>query len=132
VAARKLLSEVNQSFPTMPFSLRCLPLEEKDARLGVTEPVRAGSLAPFAVIAEKEGAVTAHFRFTLLLLPGGTLKVTGLDMPAEVKSEKALPPALQAVRDSVVYVKPVKGASAAAAAAAAAAAPAAGGGDMAE
>ena len=116
-ASRKLLSEVNQHFPTLPFSLRALPLEEKDARLGINEPVKMGSLSPFAVIEEREGALTAHFRFTLLLLPGGTLKVTGLDMPAAVVSDKALPPALLATRSAVAYVKPVKGASAAAAAA---------------
>ena len=129
-ASRKLLSEVNTHFPTLPFSLRALPLEEKDARLGINEPVKMGSLSPFAVIEEREGAATAHFRFTLLLLPGGTLKVTGMDMPAGVVSDKALPPALLAQRSAVAYVKPVKGATAAAAAAAAA--PAAGGSAMAE
>ena len=115
--SRKLLHEVNNRYPTMPFSLRGLPLEEKDARLGITECVKVGSLSTFPVLEEREGAKTAHFRFTLLLLPGGTLKVTGLDMPAAVVSDKALPPALLATRSAVAYVKPVKGASAAAAAA---------------
>ena len=121
-ASRKLLSEVNNHFPTMPFSLRVLPLEEKDARLGINEPVKVGSLSAYPVIEEREGAFTAHFRFTLLLLPGGTLKVTGLDAPPFVASEKPLPAALAAILATVPYVKPVKGASAAAAAAAAAAA----------
>jgi methionine aminopeptidase len=107
--ARKLLSEVNNRHPTLPFSLRGLPMEERDARLGITECVKAGSLSTFPVIEEREGSFTAHFRFTLLLLPGGTLKVTGLALPANVVSDKPLPPELAAILATVPYVKPVKG-----------------------
>ena len=118
--SRKLLHEVNNRYPTMPFSLRGLPLEEKDARLGITECVKVGSLSTFPVLEEREGAKTAHFRFTLLLLPGGTLKVAGLDAPDCVRSDKALPAELAAIRAQVPYVKPEKKAPGAAAAPAAA------------
>lgn len=46
-SSQKLLSAVNQKFPTLPFSLRNLPIEERDARLGVIEAVR-GVRAPRA------------------------------------------------------------------------------------
>ena len=119
-AARKLLAEVNKKYPTLPFSLRGVPVEEKDARLGVTECTKANSLTAFPVMQDKPGTLTACVTFTVLLLPGGTLKVTGLDAPAYVRSDKALPAELAAVRASVPYVKPQR-------APAAAAAPAAGG-----
>ena len=108
--SRKLLSEVNNKSPVLPFSLRGLGMEEKDARLGVTECSKAGSLNSFPVIEEKEGCATAHFRFTVLLLPGGTLKITGGDLPPFLVTEKTLPAPLAALRNAVAYVKPVKGA----------------------
>jgi hypothetical protein len=67
------------------------------------------------VLEEKEGALTAHVRFTVLLLPGGSLKVTGLDCPPYIKSSKTLPEKLLAIRQSVAYVKPEKKEKAAAA-----------------
>jgi hypothetical protein len=78
--------------------------------------VKHGSLSTYPVIEEKEGAITAHCRFTVLLLAGGTLKVTGLDAPDYATSEKALPADLAAVRESVPYVKPAKAGGGAAAA----------------
>lgn len=115
-ASRKLLSEVNKRHPTLPFSLRGLGMEEKDVRAGVPECTKVGSLSTFPVLEEKEGSATAHFRFTVLLLPGGSFKATGMDLEPYVTTTKALPEALAAVRNSVAYVKPVKGAAVAAAA----------------
>lgn len=107
-ASRVLLSEVNKKFPTLPFTLRAVPLEEKECRFGVTEAVKTGALATYPVLEEKAGAATAHVRFTVLLLPGGALKVTGGDAPAYVASDKALPADLAALRATVPYVKPEK------------------------
>lgn len=74
----------------LPFSLRNLvpALGEPGARLGVVEPVKHGILRPFPVLFERDGVLVAHFQFTVLMLSGGTLKVSGLDLPAFVKSEK--------------------------------------------
>ena len=111
-STRALLSEVNKKFPTLPFSLRALPLEEKEAKFGVSEAVRAGLLAAYPVLEEKAGAFTAHVRFTVLLLPGGTLKVSGAELQPWVTSEKVLPAELAVIRASVPYVKIVKAAAA--------------------
>ncbi len=36
---------------------------------------------PFQVLYERPGSVVCHVKFTVLLLPSGTVKVTGLDLP---------------------------------------------------
>lgn len=64
-ASRALLAEVNKTHPTLPFSLRSLTLEPKDVRLGVGEAQKYGCLAAFPVLEERDGAKTAHFRFTV-------------------------------------------------------------------
>ena len=55
----------------------------------------------------------AQFRFTVLLLPGGSQKVTGLDLPDFVRSERKLPADLEELRNSVAYVAKAKKAKAA-------------------
>lgn len=92
--ARQFLSEVGQKFPTLPFSLRAF--DETVARVGVSEATRHELLHGYPVLQEKAGEFVAQFKFTLLLLPGGTKKVTGLQfqqaavLPTqhEVKSEE--------------------------------------------
>lgn len=84
------MTEVTREHASLPFSLRNLvgALGEPGARMGVVEPVKHGILRPFPVLYEKDGALVAHFQFTVLLLAGGTLRVTGLDFPSFVKSDK--------------------------------------------
>ncbi len=41
-ASQKLIACVNKEYPTLPFSLRNLGLEERECRLGVIEAVRVG------------------------------------------------------------------------------------------
>ena len=42
------MGAVNKEFPTLPFSLSNLPLEERDARIGVLEAVRVAGARPSA------------------------------------------------------------------------------------
>ena len=119
-ASQKLLSEINKRHPTLPFTLRSLGEKESEARLGVTECLKHGLVGAYPVLFEKEGAVVAQFRFTVLLLPGGTQKVTGLELPEFVRSERRLPADLEELRASVAYVAKAKKPKAAPAAAAAA------------
>merc|ERR1711924_445995 len=74
--ARQFLSEVGQKFPTLPFSLRAF--DETVARVGVSEATRHELLHAYPVLKEKPGDFVAQFKFTVLLLPGGTKKVTGM------------------------------------------------------
>lgn len=98
--ARQFISEVNKRFPTMPFSLRAFE-DESMARVGVSEAKRHELLHEYPVLREREGEFVAQFKYTVLLLPGGTKRVTGLPfgkaekqckpsfpLGAEIKSEE--------------------------------------------
>lgn len=85
-ASRSLLSEVDKKFPTLPFTLRHFE-DEKSAKMGITECVAHGLLTPYPSLHEKSGQV-AHFKCTVLLLPNGTIRVTGLDLPAYFSTDK--------------------------------------------
>merc|ERR1719469_1797680 len=86
--ARQFLHEVSKHYPTLPFSLRAFE-DETMARVGVVEAKRHGLLNEYPVTSAKAGEFVAKFRFTALLLPGGTKKITGLplgDLEKQVKS----------------------------------------------
>merc|ERR1712127_1003449 len=55
--------------------------DEQVARVGISEARRHELLQEYPVLREKEGQTTAQFKFTLLLLPGGTKKIAGLPLP---------------------------------------------------
>jgi curved DNA binding protein len=75
--ARQFISEVNRRFPTLPFTLRAIE-EEQVARIGVAESKRHELLEEYPILKEKQDEFVAQFKFTVLLLPGGTKKITGL------------------------------------------------------
>merc|ERR1719316_1288351 len=77
--ARQFIGEVNRRFPTLPFSLRAFE-DEQMARVGVSEAKRHELLHEYPVLREREGETIAQFKFTVLILPGGTKKVTGLPL----------------------------------------------------
>lgn len=87
-ASRQLLAQVDAKFPTLPFSMRHVD-DARKARLGLPECQKHGLLIPYPVLMEHSGVV-AHFKCTVLLLPSGTARVTGLDMPSYFTSEKQL------------------------------------------
>lgn len=75
--ARQFISEVNRRFPALPFSLRAFD-DEQMARIGVSEAKRHELLEEYPVLKERNGEFVAQFKFTVLLLPGGTKRITGL------------------------------------------------------
>merc|ERR1711918_321142 len=77
--ARQFITEVNRRFPTLPFTLRAIE-DEQVARVGVSEARRHELLDEYPVLREKDNEFVAQFKFTLLLLPGGTKKITGFDI----------------------------------------------------
>ncbi len=85
--SRFLLSEVDKKFPTLPFTLAHFD-DERAAKMGVTECVGHELLTPYPVLHEQKDAKVAHFKCTVLLLPSGTSRVTGLDLPGYYKTEK--------------------------------------------
>merc|ERR1712128_332246 len=61
------------------------------ARMGVVECVTHKLIEPFQVLYDKEGAHVAQYKFTVLLMPNGPHKITGLPFDeALYKSEKSL------------------------------------------
>jgi len=86
-ASRYVLTEVDKKFPTLPFTLRHFD-DERQAKMGVTECVSHGLIVPYPSLHEKVEATVAHFKCTVLLLPSGTVQVTGLPLPSYFKSEK--------------------------------------------
>lgn len=78
-AARQLLAEVDKKFPTMPFTMRHLS-DIRSAKLGLTECIQNGLLTPYPSLHDYSGKV-AHFKCTVLLLPSGTTRVTGMKLP---------------------------------------------------
>lgn len=88
--SREFFSKVSKQFGTMPFNLRSMD-DEKKARMGVHECVTHKLIEPFQVLFDKDGAHVAQYKFTVLLMPNGPHKITGLPFDeALVKSEKSL------------------------------------------
>merc|ERR1712241_674542 len=88
--SREFFSQVSKNYGPMPFNLRNCE-EEKKARMGVVECVKHNVIQPFHVLYEKEGTYVAQFKFTVLLMPNGPQKITGLPFDAALyKSEKSV------------------------------------------
>jgi len=80
--ARQFVSEVDKKFSALPFTIRAIS-DEKICRLGVSECMRHELLHPYPVLTEKTGEYVAQIKFTVLLLPGGIRKITGLPLSQE-------------------------------------------------
>jgi len=85
-AARYVFNEINNRFPTLPFTVRAL--DEKRARLGITECLQHELLFPYPVLYEKQGEVVAQFKFTVLVLPSGTSRLTSHPLPFITSDKK--------------------------------------------
>lgn len=75
-ASRQILSDINERFPCFPFTIRAM--DEKTVRFGIVECAKHGLVNGYPVLHEKEGEIIGHFKFTALLMPTGTIKITGL------------------------------------------------------
>lgn len=85
--SRAFFSEMERRFDRMPFTLRAFEDEGK-AKLGVIECAKHELLQPFTVLQEKEGEFVAQFKFTVLLMANGPLRITNsLFEPELYKSE---------------------------------------------
>merc|ERR1712039_99688 len=87
--ARQFISEVNKRFPALPFTLRAIE-DEQVARVGVSEAKRHELLEEYPILQERHSEFVAQFKFTVLLLPSGTKKITGLALGQEAKSSKSI------------------------------------------
>jgi curved DNA binding protein len=81
--SRAFLSEAEKRFNLMPFTLRDFE-DEKKARMGVIECAKHDLMEPYPVYFERDNEFVAEFKYTVLLMPNGTMKITGL--PLELDS----------------------------------------------
>ncbi|KAG7391047.1 putative metalloprotease arx1 [Phytophthora boehmeriae] len=89
-ASRYVFKEINNKFPTLPFTIRSFE-DESQARMGVVECVKHDLLQAYPILEGRAGDKVAHFKVTVLLLPSGTTKITGLTFPEDrVHSEKTV------------------------------------------
>ncbi|CAB3410100.1 unnamed protein product [Caenorhabditis bovis] len=82
-ASRVFFTELNKQHGPMPFSLRGFD-EETKAKLGVVECEKYGLLTPYPVLYEAKGDFVAQFKATVLVMPNGLLKITGLPFDSDV------------------------------------------------
>ncbi|XP_028131164.1 proliferation-associated protein 2G4 [Diabrotica virgifera virgifera] len=108
-ASRMFYTEVRTKYGNMPFNLRNFQDETK-AKMGVVECVKNKLIEPFQVLYEKPGEIVAHFKFTVLLMPNGPHKITGLPLDPELyKSEHSIvDPELKSILNSSANPKAAK------------------------
>merc|ERR1719391_388557 len=80
-ASRKFHSEVSTKFQEYPFNLRAVE-DMKSALIAVTECCNHNVITPMPVMIERESEFVAQFRFTVVLMPNGLMKITGLPFDA--------------------------------------------------
>ena len=82
-SSRAFLSEVEKRYSLMPFTLRQFE-DEKRARMGVIECAKHELVEPYPVYQERDGEFVAEFKFTVLLMPNGQMKITGLPIDLDL------------------------------------------------
>ena len=108
-SAKKFVSEARRRFPDLPFSLRAFE-DAGAARAGVSEAKRHGLLHEYPVIKERDNATIVQFKYTVLLLPSGTKKITGVafNQAGQFVTEKKLEGELAALVTSSMNPKKLK------------------------
>lgn len=86
-ASRQVFADINNRFPTFPFTLRAL--EGKSTRFGIKECLDHQVVAAYPVLIESGSALVAHVKLTIALLPGGACKISA-GPHAPVQSELSL------------------------------------------
>jgi curved DNA binding protein len=81
--SREMLSKATDSHGFMTFSLRDFDNETR-TRLGLKECINHEVVTPHAVMQERPGEMVAQFKYTVLVLPHGILKVTGLNFEKDI------------------------------------------------
>jgi len=88
--SREFYSKVQKQCGNMPFNLRSME-DEKKAKMGVVECAAHKLIQPFQILYDKDGSYVAQFKFTVLLMPNGPHKITGLPFDESLlKSEKSV------------------------------------------
>eukprot|EP00177_Eucheuma_denticulatum_P003739 GFKZ01006769.1.p1 GENE.GFKZ01006769.1~~GFKZ01006769.1.p1 ORF type:complete len:462 (+),score=81.10 GFKZ01006769.1:206-1387(+) len=78
--SRQVFSEINKSYPTMPFTLRALS-DPKRSRMAMTEMLKHQLVTSYPVLYEKDDAIVARCSLTVLITPNQTMTVSKSQMP---------------------------------------------------
>jgi len=81
--SRDVLSKATEDHGFMTFSLRSFENETR-TRLGLKENIAHEVITEHHVMKEKSDCHVAQFKYTVLVLPNGVLKITGLDFESEL------------------------------------------------
>jgi len=88
-ASRQVFGEIIKKHPVFPFNIR--GLDQKTVNFAIKECATHDLVHPYPVLYEKAGELVAHVKFTVLLLPSGTLKITGLPLDrSKIKTQVVL------------------------------------------
>jgi len=77
-AAQEVSKEIEEKFQTFPFAVR--NIENKKARLGLSELVKHGAVTRYAPLYEKDGELVAQFKITVLVTGKKIERVTGVEL----------------------------------------------------
>jgi len=77
--SKEFYRKVNKDFGLMPFNLRHFE-DLKKARMGVKECVSHKLVAPYPVLYEKPNELVAQFKYTVIIMPNGPVKITGIPL----------------------------------------------------
>jgi len=93
----------------MPFNIRSFD-DEKKARMGVVECVSHKLVDPYPVLYEKPGEFIAQVKYTVLLMPNGQSKITGVPFDTELceSEHKITDPELTQLLNTSVSSKSAK------------------------
>eukprot|EP00771_Trimastix_marina_P000458 gnl/Trimastix_PCT/148.p1 GENE.gnl/Trimastix_PCT/148~~gnl/Trimastix_PCT/148.p1 ORF type:complete len:376 (+),score=136.56 gnl/Trimastix_PCT/148:820-1947(+) len=87
-SSRQLFHEISTNFPGLPFTMRML--EARAPRFGISEMLKHGLLHVYPVVTTREGEYVAQIKYTALVLPSQTMKITGAALPQNIQSEYAI------------------------------------------
>jgi len=85
-ASRSVFSTIQKLHPNFPFTIRN-DFDPKKVRFGIVECYKHDLVHAYPILLEKEGEMVAHCKVTAIITPNGTVKITGLPMPAVEASE---------------------------------------------
>ncbi|CAG9773079.1 unnamed protein product [Ceutorhynchus assimilis] len=108
-ASRMFYTEVRTKHGNMPFNLKYFEDETK-AKMGVNECVKNKLVEPFQVLYEKPSEIVAQYKFTVLIMPNGPHKITGLPVDVDLyESEHSITnPELKTLLNSSANPKQAK------------------------
>jgi curved DNA binding protein len=94
-AARFVYTEIASRFPTYPFTIRAF--EDKRVRLGMNEIIKHDLVHSYPVLYEKPGEFVAQVKFTAIVKPSSTDRITGGDLTPVTSTETITSPDIRAL-----------------------------------